>query len=81
MKKKSAKVPSKKKKYWMSPIPIHDDFGEELVDIFIDGKTKFGPWGIMTPNNYKKFGIGVLGLGFGQKYQKQPDGKWLKIEG
>lgn len=68
-------------KYWMGSINDKDDFGAPIVDIFIDGKTnQSGAWGIMSPESFRKYGTG-LGTGKGQKYQKQPDGKWKKIEG
>lgn len=37
------------------------------VKWFVDGKTKMGPWGLMDPTCFKKFGVG-LGCGMGQKY-------------
>lgn len=58
-----------------------DDFDHPIDDVFIDGKTRMGPWACMSPTSFKVFGIGKLGLGFGQKYQKQADGRWLKVEG
>jgi hypothetical protein len=68
------------KKYWLGRPPKVDDFGKTIYDIFIDGKTARGPWAFMTPLSFQFFGIG-LGTGLGQKYKKQNDGKWLKIEG
>lgn len=68
-------------KYWMGSVPRIDDFHQEIKDIFIDGKTTQGPWAFMTPESWEKEGVGKLGLGLGQKYQKQENGKWLKIEG
>lgn len=68
-------------KYWLSPVGEKDDFGDKIKDIIIDGKTKMGPWGLMTERSYQQYGIGKLGMGYGQKYKKQSDGKWLKIEG
>jgi hypothetical protein len=68
------------KKYWLGKVPSRDDFGKIIMDIFIDGKTKMGPWAFMTPLSFEMHGIG-LGLGLGQKYKMQHDGKWLKIEG
>ena len=68
-------------KYWTTPVNERDDFGDLIDDIIIDGKTKIGPWAIMTPASFDKYGLGKLGTGFGQKYQKQSDGNWLKIEG
>jgi len=67
--------------YWLGPVGKTDDFGDKITDELIDGKTRQGPWALMTPNSFKKYGVGRLGTGYGQKYKKQPDGKWLKIEG
>lgn len=69
------------KVYWLSPVDAFDDFGDIITDEIIDGKTVMGPWGLMTPKSWKKYGVGRLGSGLGQRYKKQKDGKWLKIEG
>lgn len=66
--------------YWVSPVPKQDDFGIEIENEIIDGKTVQGPWALMVPAVHRLYGVG-LGLGRGQKYVKQPDGKWLKVEG
>ena len=58
-----------------------DDFREPITTAFIDGRTKYGPWAIMTPLSWGQHGIGRLGTGFGQRYEKQADGQWLKVEG
>lgn len=68
------------KVYWLSPVGDLDDFGNAIHDTFIDGKTRLGPWGLMTPEAHAALGCG-LGLGRGQKYVKQADGRWLKTEG
>lgn len=70
-----------KKVYWLSPVGEKDDFEDPIKDIIIDGKTVYGPWALMTPKSFERYGTGRLGLGIGQKFQKQADGKWLKIEG
>jgi hypothetical protein len=67
--------------YWLSPVGEKDDFGDKVRSVIIDGKTKHGPWALMTPLSWDLHGIGQLGLGCGQKYEKQIDGKWLKVEG
>ena len=67
-------------KFWMGDIGDKDDFGAPIKDEFIDCKTNMGPWGIMSPESFKTYGVG-LGTGRGQKYKKQPDGKWKKIQG
>lgn len=68
-------------RYWSGPVPEKDDFGMTIKDEFVDGKTKRGPWGFMTPMAWRTFGVGFLGLGRGQLYRKQKDGRWLKVEG
>jgi hypothetical protein len=65
----------------MGHIGDEDDFGSPINEEFIDGKTRMGPWANMSPESWKRFGLGRLGLGLGQRYRKQSDGKWLKIEG
>jgi hypothetical protein len=67
-------------KYWIGCVPEKDDFGMPINGEFIDGKTKQGPWAYMTPASWKKHGVGALGTGFGQRYEKTGD-KWLKVEG
>lgn len=69
-----------KKVYWHSNVPMLDDFGAIIGKEFIDGKTNNGRWAIMSERSYRQFGIG-LGLGKGQRYEKQVDGRWLKTGG
>ena len=71
--------------YWLSPVPALDDFGNAVHDEFVDGATKGragapGPWAIMSPSAYKAVGVG-LGTGRGQRYRRQSDGRWKKVEG
>ena len=70
-----------KKKYWMTPLGEDDDFGHKFGDTMYDGKTIQGPWANMSENSWRAYGIGKLGLGCGQKYEKQADGRWLKVDG
>ena len=60
-------------KYWLSPVGNKDDFGDTIKDEFIDGKTQYGPWALMTPKSWIQFGVGRFGTGYGQRYKKQPD--------
>ena len=69
-----------KEKCWIGPIADKDDFHGPIADEFVDGVTQMGPWAIMNPYNHKKYGRGI-GLGRGQRYRKQLDGRWLKVEG
>jgi len=67
--------------YWIGHVGKRDDFDYPIFDEFIDGKTKMGPWGIMSPFSWKLYGVGELGLGRGQRYVRQISGRWLKVEG
>lgn len=60
-------------------VPVVDNFDQPIKHVFIDGATRFGPWAIMTPASHLKYGVG-LGVGRGQKYIKQVDGRWHKVE-
>jgi hypothetical protein len=70
-----------KEKYWSGAVPTMDDFDSPINGEFIDGKTSRGPWAFMSPSSWRTFGLGTLGTGYGQRYRKQPDGRWLKVEG
>lgn len=66
-------------KFWIGSAPQQCDIDQTpLVDEFVDGATRTGPWANMCPECFKKFGIG-LGVGRGQHYVKQPDGRWKKV--
>lgn len=58
-----------------------DYCGKEIDDILIDGRTKTGPWATMCKSCHKKYGVNKFGVGFGQKYKKNSEGKFIKIEG
>ena len=68
-------------RYWLSPVGTNDDFGVPITNTIIDGRTIHGSWALMTPASFAADGTGRLGIGYGQKYVKQADGKWLKVEG
>lgn len=69
--------------YWYSPKPEKcDTCDTPIVSKFYDAKTEMGPWACMCPSCQNLGpGLGQLGLGKGQEYTKQPDGKWLKTAG
>lgn len=68
-------------KYWEGSEPKGCELCEDdFHGIFIDGRTQWNCWGMLCVVCHNNCGIG-LGLGKGQKYVKQPDGKWLKVEG
>lgn len=66
--------------YWQGTVPPRCDFcEEEIVDTFIDGRTKQGSWAIMCLHDHIMHGVG-LGLGYGQQYAKTEDGLyWTKV--
>lgn len=70
-------------KYWMGTPPETCDTCEAAIDLeFIDGATKMGPWAHMCPTCFILGpGLNKLGLGIGQRYQKQDDGRFKKIGG
>ena len=69
------------KHYWIGKVETTDDFGDEIDKEFIDGATRKGSWAIMTPKSWRQHGVRGFGIGRGQRYEKQPDGRWLKVEG
>jgi predicted phosphohydrolase len=70
------------KKYWMGTPPPErcDVCGARLANVFIDGRTRQGQWGIMHELCHVTHGTG-LGVGCGQRYEWQEDGRWLKVGG
>jgi len=53
---------------WLSEVPAECDLcHHKLTTSFIDGKTVWGPWGIMCPRCHGEFGFG-FGTGRGQEY-------------
>ena len=70
-------------KYWCSPAPRTCDVCDgDLVGTFYDAKTAYGHWGCLCGRCFTHGpGLGKLGTGLGQRYEKQADGKWLKTGG
>jgi hypothetical protein len=69
-------------KYWTGDVPAKDDFGMTIEDEFVDGRMRGrSQWAMFTPMSWRALGIGTLGLGYGQRYKKQKDGRWIKVEG
>jgi len=59
--------------------PVACQIGQEPIkDVFIDGATRNGQWAYMCLECHKIHGVG-LGIGRGQKYVRQSDNKWLKV--
>lgn len=68
-------------KYWIGDVSSQDDFGKPIKGVFVDGKTRMGPWAIMSPESFRIHGVGKYGTGYGQRYVKGASGKWVKVEG
>lgn len=72
---------AEQQKFWAGKVNEVDDFGKPITNVFIDGKTSCGgSWGIMSQISHRRHGVGV-GIGLGQVYEKQSDGRWLKVGG
>jgi len=72
---------TEKEVYWEGAEPLGCELCEDdIKHEFIDGRTRWHCWGMLCPVCHTNCGVG-LGLGKGQRYVKQPDGKWLKVEG
>lgn len=52
--------------------------GEFVYDARLRGSTQ---WATMSESSWKKYGIGQLGLGLGQKYRRDAQGRLIKVEG
>ena len=66
------------KKIWMGSTKC-DICGEELTKTLIDGRTSNGSWAVMCPKCHKIHGVG-LGTGKGQKYVRDTEGDFVKVE-
>jgi hypothetical protein len=65
-------------KYWVgTPETVCNICDRPIDRVFIDGRTRQGPWAIMCPGCAANVGTG-LGPARGQRYEQQGDGRWLK---
>lgn len=70
----------KREKEWLGSKKC--DFCNTIInDILIDGKTTDGYWATMCKKCHKIHGIGKFGIGCGQKYEKNSENRFIKIEG
>ncbi len=72
-----------KPRYWLGTVELKDDFGAFIGDEFYDAVTRYhGQWAKMTRSSWERHRLhDDLGTGKGQRYARQPDGRWLKAEG
>ena len=66
------------KKVWLGSTKC-DFCGCEITTSLVDGMTNNGQWAVMCPKCHKIHGVG-LGVGKGQKYVKDSDGDFVKVE-
>jgi hypothetical protein len=82
--------------YWQGKAPDRCDLCQrKIVDEFVDGAVfqpqtnlekalgvprKQGPWAHMHVDCHRTHGVG-LGVGAGQQYKLQDDGRWMKVAG
>jgi len=52
-----------------------------LTKVFYDARTRQGPWAYLCDDCFENLTSGRLGTGFGQKYEVQPNGTAVKVEG
>jgi hypothetical protein len=69
-------------KYWSGPLDSCDLCKKDFFGVMYDASVPAwgGRWGNICNNCYIKEGCS-LGIGRGQKYEQQTDGRWLKTGG
>lgn len=68
-------------KYWAGDPPSKCDLcSHPITKVFVDGKTRLGPWGNLCPSCHTGYGAG-LGTGRGQRYERTASGEWVKTAG
>ena len=65
-------------KTWMGSTTC-DFCGKTCEKELVDGLTQIGGWAVMCPKCHKIHGCG-LGTGLGQKYVKDTNGDFVKVE-
>lgn len=67
-------------KVWSGSPPCTCELcGDVIIDEFVDGKLREGPWALMCPGCHSRHGDG-FGTGRGQLYERRTD-KWVLAEG
>jgi len=69
-----------KLRYWAGDPKECDVCNKPFDKMMYDAATTFGGWGNLCQTCFGRYGTG-LGVGRGQRYVKQEDGRWLKTGG
>jgi hypothetical protein len=69
-----------KPKYWTKQLSACDFCDQPIHHKLYDGATIHRVWATMCLPCFRRHGVG-LGLGRGQEYLEQADGRWRKING
>jgi hypothetical protein len=68
-------------RYWCGAAPTHCEVTGALIeDVFYDCETPHMGWACVG-RAYFRAAHCQVGIGFGQRYEKQEDGSWLKTAG
>jgi hypothetical protein len=71
------KTMKNEKRYWQGEIENCDICEKPMTNKFVDGPTKMGSWANMCEYCADRFWRYPMG----ETYEKQSDGRWLKIRG
>lgn len=72
---------SERNDYWIGEVPVRCQLSNRKIGkTFVDGRLPGGGWASVHPTQFKRIG-GKFGADCGQLYEKQPNGRWLKVEG
>lgn len=64
------------------PTPsVCDLCGADIQSVVYDARDLSGTWGCFCPECFKHHTSGRLGTGYGQKYRRQPNGRFEKEAG
>lgn len=68
--------------FYTGPLPKSCDCcGASLAELFYDKRMPCGRWANVCWGCFSLESDGRLGTGQGQKYRKQPDGRFRKVDG
>ena len=67
--------------YWTSNVPAGCQLtGGAFNGVMFDARTSNGQWGLLCTQTFEDLEC-RLGIGLGQRYERQADGRWLCTAG